>query len=738
MVSLRPCLFILIFTLTITDTYSSNGRKTYIVYMGDHPKGMDPASSPSLHMAMAQKVIGSNSEPRSILHSYKSFNGFVMKLTEEEKERMAEMDEVVSVIPDSKYILHTTKSWDFIGFPQQVTRASMESDIIVGVVDTGIWPESKSFSDEGFGPPPKKWKGSCHNFTCNNKLIGAKYFNIDGSYRKKDIKSPRDPNGHGTHTSSTVAGNLVTASLLGYASGTARGGVPSARVAMYKACWVSGCRQADTLAALDAAIDDGVDVLSLSIGLGGLEYPAYFQTGTNIGSFHAMKRGIFVANSAGNSGPYFYTMTNYPPWMLSVAASTFDRKFVTKVRLGNGVVYEGSTINTFDLKNKMFPLISAGDIPNTAGGFNGSISRYCSENSVDKNAVKGKIVVCDNSVNPEKVGVFNGAAGVIFGAIGPKDLPSIFALPATFLSQGKLRNVQLYIESTRNATATILKSDEVKNTLSPYVAGFSSRGPNPITPNILKPDIAAPGVSVLAAWSPLNSISEFEGDKRKLSYNAICGTSMACPHAAAAAAYVKSFHPNWSPAMIKSALMTTATPMSSALNPEAEFAYGAGQINPVKAVNPGLVYDITEADYIQFLCGDGYTDKMLQPLTHENVSCHGKAQKRAAYNLNLPSFAIYHGNVGVFPRVFRRTVTNVGSAKSTYKATVITPSLLDIQVKPDVLSFTSIGQEKSFSVVIEGALTVKLISATLIWDDGNFQVRSPIVVYGDLPEPPDM
>ncbi|XP_057433220.1 cucumisin-like [Lotus japonicus] len=499
MVSLMPCLFILILVHAITHTYSTNDRKTYIVYMGDHPKGLDPASSPSLHMAMArkvigrlcinvlftshshliisenetyivymgdhpkgiapasslslhmtmaQKVLGSNSEPGAILHSYKSFNGFVMRLTEEEKERMAEMDDVISVIPNSKYILHTTKSWDFIGFPQQVTRASMESDILVGVLDTGIWPESKSFDDEGFGPPPKKWKGSCHNFTCNNKLIGAKYFNIESLYSKKDIKSPRDTNGHGSHCTSTVAGNLVTTSLLGYASGTARGGVPSARVAMYKVCWESDCRQADILAALDAAIADGVDVLSLSLGDNGT--PDYFENGLNIGSFHAMQRGIFVANAAGNSGPFLYSMTNFPPWMLSVAASTFDRKFVTKVQLGNGVVYGGSTINTFDLNKKKFPLIFAGDIPKIAGGFNSSKSRICAENSVDTNAVKGKIVVCEEIGEPKKIGFFSGAAGVIFGGVSPKDLQPSFALPATFLRRGNIRNVLSYMEATRS------------------------------------------------------------------------------------------------------------------------------------------------------------------------------------------------------------------------------------------------------------------------------------------------
>ena len=169
--------------------------------------------------------------------------------------------------------------------------------------------------------------------------------------------------------------------------------------------------------------------------------------------------------------------------------------------------------------------------------------------------------------------------------------------------------------------------------------------------------------------------------------------------------------------------------MSAALNPEAEFAYGAGQINPIKAANPGLVYDISEEDYIKFLCHDGITDEQLQRLTHDNSSsCSRLTDTKIVYDLNLPSFALYV-NRSSFSRIFHRTVTNVGSATSTYKAKVISPSLLDIQVKPDTLSFTSIGQKKSFSVMIEGSINVAIASASLVWDDGTFQVRSPIVVF---------
>ncbi|KAG5053004.1 Cucumisin [Glycine soja] len=702
---------------------------TYIVYMGDHPKGMDSTSIPSLHTSMAQKVLGSDFQPEAVLHSYKNFNAFVMKLTEEEAKRMAEMDNVISVFPNKKNRLHTTRSWNFVGLPQNVKRATTESDIIVGVLDTGVWPESESFSDKGFGPPPTKWKGSCHNFTCNNKIIGAKYFNLENHFTKDDIISPRDSQGHGSHCASTVAGNSVnSASLFGFGSGTARGGVPSARIAVYKVCWLTGCGDADNLAAFDEAISDGVDIISISTGASGIVHDPYFHDSNNIGSFHAMKRGILTSNSGNNLGPSLYSMTNYAPWLLSVAASTFDRKIVTKVQLGNGAIYEGVSINTYDLKKKFYPLVYGGDIPNIAGRHNSSTSRYCVEDSLDKHSVKGKIVLCDLIQAPEDVGILSGATGVIFGINYPQDLPGTYALPALQIAQWDQRLIHSYITSTRNATATIFRSEEINDGLMPFIASFSSRGPNPITPNTLKPDIAAPGVEVIAAWSPVASLSQFEGDKRAVQYNVISGTSMACPHATAAAAYVKSFHPSWSPAMIKSALITTATPMSPILNPEAEFAYGAGLINPVKAANPGLVYDINEADYIKFLCGEGYTDKELRILTEDHSSCSGRANKKAVYELNLPTFALSVNGLD-YSRAYRRTVTNVGSATSTYKAKVIAPSLFNIQVKPSTLSFTSIGQKKSFYVIIEGTINVPIISATLILDDGKHQVRSPIVVY---------
>ena len=172
----------------------------------------------------------------------------------------------------------------------------------------------------------------------NSKIIGAQYYRSYGFGEFEEIKSPRDSRGHGTHTASTAAGGLVSeASLLGIAAGTARGGVPSARLAVYKICWRDGCYEADILAAFDDAIADGVDVISISLGSSAKDY---FKSAIAIGAFHAVRKGILTSTSAGNRGPDLMSLTNFSPWSLSVAASTIDRDFLTSVRLGNGKVYQ--------------------------------------------------------------------------------------------------------------------------------------------------------------------------------------------------------------------------------------------------------------------------------------------------------------------------------------------------------------------------------------------------------------
>ncbi|WJX58795.1 hypothetical protein P8452_44211 [Trifolium repens] len=728
-------LFYLLLSLTslLEKCYSSSedNMKTYIVYTGNNIN--DETSSLFLFQNMLQQVAESSSIPRPILHHYKrSFGGFVVKLTEEEADRMAGLDEVVSVFLDEKRQLLTTRSWNFIGFPQQPEIEYSKSDVIIGVIDSGIWPESESFNDKGFTPPPNKWKGTCQasDFNCNNKIIGARYYknNFGEDFMNNDILSPRDTTGHGTHTASTAAGNPISmTSMLGLGQGTARGGASSSRIAVYKACWSDGCKEVDILAAFDDAIADGVDIISVSLG-GKSNQNIYFQDGLSIGAFHAMKNGILTVFAAGNSGPQRSSLTNFSPWAIVVAASTLDRKFVTKIKLGYNRTFEGASLNTFDLKGELFPIIYGGDAPNTEAGFNKDLSRNCLIGSLDNKLVEGKIVLCEGSEGAAEA-LRAGAVGVLTQGHKFMDATYSFPLPGCYLQSTDAANIHKYIHSTSTPTATIYKTTEFKDNLAPMVASFSSRGPNNATPEILKPDLIAPGVNIIASWSPICPISDTFGENRKLEFNIVSGTSMSCPHVVGAAAYIKSFNLTWSPATIHSALMTTAKQISP--DNHAEFAYGAGQIDPIKALNPGLVYDANEVDYITFLCGQGFNTSTLQLITGEKIICSEIAYTTAR-DLNYPSFALKvphpkHHISGSF----KRTVTNVGSPNSTYIAILTLSKGLNISVNPDVLYFTSLGEKQTYVLTIDGKIKKSIESTSLIWDDGKYQVRSPIVVFDE-------
>ncbi|CAI0411119.1 unnamed protein product [Linum tenue] len=530
----------------------------------------------------------------SLVYSYsKSFNGFAAKLTKAESEKLSGHESVVSVFPNRLRQLHTTRSWDFIGFPQNVTRTTVESDVIIGMLDSGIWPESQSFNDSG-------------------KIIGARFYHAGEDFKNGEIPSPRDSEGHGTHTASTAAGNTVTpASLLGLASGTARGGVPSARIAVYKICWEDGCSDADILAAFDDAIADGVDIISLSVG----GWPQdYFEDSIAIGAFHSMKNGILTSNSAG---------------------------------------------------------------------------------SLNKTLVQGKIVVC-NGVNQGTEQVRVGAAGSTMipppKTVNLREVAYPFPLPVSILTHADGVDLLEYINSTRY------------------------------------PDLTAPGVDILAAWSEATTITGQNGDTRIVPFNIISGTSMSCPHASAAAAYVKSFHPTWSPAAIKSALMTTARQLSVEDNSDAEFAYGSGQIDPIKAVNPGLVYDAGEIDYVRMLCGQGYNLTQLRLVTgDQSTVCSGTT--RTVGDLNYPSFALSYDKPTSITRLFRRTVTNVGPAPTTYKVFIDVPEELEIRVEPEVLFFNETGEKQSFVVIVTAALETSMLSGSFILSNGIHLVRSPVVAF---------
>ncbi|KAI5569910.1 hypothetical protein BDE02_12G109300 [Populus trichocarpa] len=710
---------------------AEDDRKSHVVYMGDRPK--DAASVASTHHNMLAEVLGSSSEAReSLIYSYgKSFNGFVAKLSDKEVARIKEMEGVVSVFPNAQLQVHTTRSWDFMGLPESHPRLSAEGDVIVGLLDTGVWPENPSFSDEGFDPPPAKWKGICqgaNNFTCNKKVIGARFYDLENIFDPRyDIKSPRDTLGHGSHTASTAAGIATNASYFGLAGGVARGGVPSARIAVYKVCWASGCTSADILAAFEDAIADGVDLLSVSLGS---DFPApYHEDVIAIGTFHAMKNGILTSCSAGNSGPNRRQVSNYAPWALTVAASTIDRIFSTKVVLGNGQIFLGNSLNIFDLHGKTFPLIYSGDSANYTAGADPELAAWCFPGTLAPLITKGGVVMCDI---PNALALVQGSAGVIMPVSIDESIP--FPFPLSLISPEDYSQLLDYMRSTRTPTATILMTEPVKDVMAPTVVSFSSRGPSPITPDILKPDLTAPGLNILAAWSPLGGASISPWDDRTVDYFVISGTSMSCPHVTGVAAFVKAAHPSWSPAAIKSALMTTATTMDSRKNADAEFAYGSGQIDPLKALNPGLIYNASEADYVNFLCKEGYNTTLVRIISGDNSTCPSNELGKA-WDLNYPTFALSLLDGETVIATFPRTVTNVGTPNSTYYARVSMPSQFTVTVQPSVLSFSRVGEEKTFTVKITGAPIVNtpIVSGSLEWTNGEYVVRSPIAVFNNMP-----
>ncbi|KAL6513878.1 hypothetical protein OROHE_019334 [Orobanche hederae] len=512
------------------------------------------------------------------------------------------------------------------------------------------------------------WK---HMLRSCRKLIGARYYKDD---------SARDTLGHGTHTALTAAGNHVKgASFYGIAKGTARGGVPSARIAAYKACNEDGCQIADLLAAFDDAIADGVDIISISIGN---DYPLELDddAGIALGSLHAFQKGILVVQSSGNTGEK-NSVLSVMPWIFTVAASSTDRGIVTKIALGDGreftvrptgltvtrlilqllVFLQGKAVSSFALAGRTnVPVVYGKNVTRIRDEY---AAWRCDPGCLEPGLVKEKIVICNDYYGvPRAFGAgANGAVATLHSfpkdLAFPVDFSQVVPLAASRLDEQNFHNVRSYLESTKSSTLDILKSESVRNVDAPKVAGFSSRGPNTILPDILKPDVTAPGMEILAAFSPLASPSEHPSDKRSVKYSVISGTSMSCPHVAGAAAYVKSFHPNWSPSALKSSLMTTAWKMKDSL---AEFSYGAGHIDPVRALDPGLVYETFTEDYIKMFCGLGYDSIRLRRIFGRNATCPGRGSRTSPKDLNYPSMTsriktTSHGNERVkFSRRFRR------------------------------------------------------------------------------------
>ncbi|XP_008792659.2 subtilisin-like protease SBT1.7 [Phoenix dactylifera] len=730
-------------------------RRTYIVHMA---KSRMPATFAE-HGHWYDASVRSVSDSVEILYSYNTVaHGFSAHLTPAEAAALESRDGVLSVLQEVRYKLHTTRTPEFLGldksddiFPQGNTA----SDVVVGVLDTGVWPERKSFDDTGFGAVPSWWKGACEEgkdfkgTACNRKLIGARFFSkgYEASAGPindtRESRSPRDNEGHGTHTATTAAGSAVTdVSLNGFAAGTARGMATRARVAAYKVCWAGGCFSSDILAAMDRAVEDGCQVLSLSLGGGMVDY---YKDIVAIGAFNAMEKGVLTSFSAGNAGPFASSLSNVAPWMTTVGAGTIDRDFPAYVVLGNGKNYSGvSLYSGKPLPSSPLPFVYAGNASNASNG------NLCMPGTLMPKKVAGKIILCDRGIiaRVQKGYVVReaGGAGMVLAntdANGEELVADAHLLPAAGVGQKVGDAVRAYLRSDKSPTATIVfGGTKIGVRPSPVVAAFSSRGPNAVTPEILKPDLIAPGVNILAGWTGVAGPTGLSVDSRRVEFNIISGTSMSCPHVSGLAALLKGAHPDWSPAAVRSALMTTAysaypggdgglldVATGKAANP---FDYGAGHVDPLRAADPGLVYDLTAEDYIDFLCALNYTSLQIAAVAKRtNYTCDS-TRTYAVSELNYPSFAVVFetasGTGGSVATVkHTRTVTNVGGP-GTYKSTAVAGGAVKVVVEPVELSFADKGEKRSFTVSFSSPSLPSRWSGfgRLEWSDGKHVVASPM------------
>jgi subtilisin family serine protease len=688
-----------------------------------------------------------------------TFHGFSALLTPQQVAYLESSESVIQLQRDTLQIVpHTTYTPEFLGLANGTLwpESDYGDDVIIGVVDTGVWPERLSFGEQRLGPIPARWNGTCEtgtNFSaadCNRKLIGARSFSkgfiAQGGQIREDLgsyNSPRDSDGHGTHTASTAAGRWSYRAHIagGLGRGTARGMAPKARLAVYKALWEGSAANSDILAAIDQAAADGVDVLSLSIGRPfdpeniGVVRPELWNDLFAIASYGAMKKGVFLSFAAGNEGPQLPglpgTVDNVAPWITTVGASTTDRIFAADVVLGDGTVLHGeSGLNTKTLP-RFTPLIFAGDAALNAS--NVLFATVCLPNSLNPALVKGKIVMCYTGADNDGAAVLEaGGVGVIVATVpGRGEEIAVLmhhVLPTVRVGAAAGILIRLYItNSTAAAPQAQLRlpgKTQYTRKPAPAVAAFSSRGPHARYPfNVIKPDMIAPGVDILAAGI------------RENQYAMQSGTSMACPHVSGLAALLKAAHPSWSSAAIRSALMTTATTKDSSNGtitvlesgePGSPFDFGSGFVQPERATDPGLVYDLTPGDYLNYLCTLGYPAQIIRAFEDDAPPC--PATPPRFQDFNYPSF-IVTGKAGSTTNA-TRTLTNVGPAPATYVASVISPvGNITISVHPPTLSFTDSSKKQSFVLTV----SVKNTSlaeeyAKLTWSDGVHAVQSPIVI----------
>jgi subtilisin family serine protease len=747
---------------------------------GEEPP--DPASAPveayvaELEAEKVDALASAGIDQSALVASFDfAVNGFSAALTSAEAESLAAQKGVLSVQRDELRQLHTSESPEFLGLDDRGgawDSGYTGAGVVVGVIDTGIWPEHPSFAarpdlaappitvaDRDIDPGPAvvlsrgcDFGNTPNNpadaqFTCNNKLIGARdmRFLYEFFIGSETYATARDYDGHGTHTASTAAGNPdVEASIFDREFGEISGIAPDAHVVAYSACGDQGCFGGDLALAIDTAVSDGVDVINYSIGS-----PTPGLTGPDDFAFlFAADAGVFVATSAGNAGPGAGTVGSPAsvPWVTSVGASLQNKTYIAEARTGDSEqrsrwsrwsrqeVFEGASITPG----------TGGQLPFVDAAAHGN--ELCDPAVTFTPEITGAVVLCLRGVQArveKSQAVFEqgGLGMVLYNTDDIQDLVTdTHWVPSVHVNFTDGSALKQYI-ADNGAEATVeITEGETERQRGNTMATFSSRGPvgSPASDDIIKPDVTAPGVNILAGNSPTPTL----GAPGEL-FQSISGTSMSSPHVAGLLALLKQAHPDWSPAIAKSALMTTARQdvrKEDGTTRADPFDFGAGHVDPSgrasaagSVFNPGLVYDAGFFEYLGFMCDVG-PEIFVDPAGF-CAFLESQGVPTLATNLNYPSIAVSEipGTMTVV-----RTVTNVSDETASYRARVDEPRGYDVTVAPDRIRLAP-GESLSFEVtfVNENAPVGEWRFGSLTWQDGRNRVRSPIAVQAAALEFPE-